>query len=70
MKENKTNQLNDNKIELILKLVAVKMKEENLNARQLAIKLDVNYPNLTRVINRKLINNRIISKLNAWVNEQ
>ncbi len=69
MKENKTNQLNDNKIELILKLVAVKMKEENLNARQLAIKLDVNYPNLTRVINRKLINNRIISKLNAWVNE-
>lgn len=69
MKENKTNQLNDNEIELILKLVAVKMKEENLNARQLAIKLDVNYPNLTRVINRKLINNRIISKLNAWVNE-
>lgn len=69
MKENRTNQLNDNEIELILKLVAVKMKEENLNARQLAIKLDVNYPNLTRVINRKLINNRIISKLNAWVNE-
>lgn len=69
MKENRTNQLNDNEIELILKLVAVKMKEEKLNARQLAIKLDVNYPNLTRVINRKLINNRIISKLNAWVNE-
>lgn len=69
MKENRTNQLNDNEIELILKLVAVKMKEENLNARQLAIKLDVNYPNLTRVINRKLINNRIISKLNAWVYE-
>lgn len=56
-------------IDLIVKSAKQKMKAENLNIINLAQKLEVNYCNLTRVLNRKLVNIPIINKLNEWTDE-
>lgn len=56
-------------IDLIVKCAKTKMKSENLNIFQLSKIINVNYCNLTRVLNRKLVNLPIINKLNEWTNE-
>ena len=56
-------------IDLIVKCDKTKMKSENLNIFQLSKLINVNYCNLTRVLNRKLVNLPIINKLNEWTNE-
>ena len=53
----------------VVKKTKSKMKKQTLNIAQLGRLLDVNYPNLTRVLNGKLVNMPILKKLNEWINE-
>lgn len=50
----------------IIKRSKKQMKKEHINITNLATELNVNYGNLVRVLNGKLINYQIINKLNEW----
>lgn len=69
MAEINNDEINNDVIKMVIMLTKRKIDDDNLSIRKLAQKLDVNYPNLTRVLNGKLINYKIIRKLLTWVNE-
>lgn len=56
-------------INLIVERANKKRKKENVSIINLSEKLQVNYCNLTRVLNGNLVNYQIINKLNEWINE-
>lgn len=58
-----------NEVKVIVERANDKIKEEKISIVELREKLDVNYCNLTRVLNGGLINYQIINKLNKWINE-
>lgn len=58
-----------NEINFIVEKANAKRKKEGVSIINLSEKLQVNYCNLTRVLNGNLVNYQIINKLNEWINE-
>lgn len=58
-----------NEINLIVEKANAKKNKLALTTTELSSKLNVNYCNLIRVLNGKLVNYQIIIKLNEWINE-
>lgn len=58
-----------NEINLIVEKANAKKNKLALTTTELSSKLNVNYCNLIRVLNGKLVNYQIINKLNEWINE-
>lgn len=58
-----------NEINLIVEKANAKKNKLAMTTTELSSKLNVNYCNLIRVLNGKLVNYQIINKLNEWINE-
>lgn len=57
-------------VNLIVEKANFKKEKLGLSIADIAKLLDINYCNLTRVLNGNLVNYQIINKLNEWINEQ
>ena len=56
-------------VNLIVEKANFKKEKLGLSIADIARFLDINYCNLTRVLNGNLVNYQIINKLNEWINE-
>ena len=56
-------------VNLIIEQANVKKEKLKLKIMDLCKTLDVHYCDLHRVLNGKLVNYKVVAKLNEWINE-